>query len=192
LRGEQENEVSNKIMVVRHGEKPEKDEDIHGVNPEGEHDRNELSTRGWQRSGALARFFNPLHGLFAHPALAKPDAVFAAAPTGHVQSERSCHTVQAVAELLGLKVNLKHSKGEEKKLVEDAIATHGVVLIGWEHNAIVEVANLILGNDKSCPQKWPDSRFDLVWVFDHQPHPADWKLTQVAQMVLPGDSTNLI
>ena len=184
--------MSNKIMIARHGEKPEKDKDIHGVDPEGEHDRHELSTRGWQRSGALVRFFNPLHGQFAHPALAKPDAVFAAAPSGHVLSERSLHTVHAVAESLGLKVNLKHSKGEEKKLVEDAIATHGVVLVGWEHNAIIDVANLILGNDKSSPQKWPDSRYDLVWVFDQHPHPEGWKLTQVAQMVLPGDSPKLL
>jgi hypothetical protein len=187
-----ENEMANKIMIVRHGEKPDKDETIHGVNPEGEHDKNELSTKGWQRSGALIRFFNPLHGQFAHPALAKPDAVFAAAPSGHIQSQRSRHTVQAVAESLGLKVNLKHPKGEEKKLVEDAMATHGVVLIAWEHKAIIDVANLILGNDKSSPQKWPDSRFDLVWVLDQQPYAAGWKLTQVAQMVLPDDSPKLL
>jgi hypothetical protein len=184
--------MSNKIMIVRHGEKPEKDEDIHGVDAEGEHDKNELSPRGWQRSGALVRFFNPLHEQFVHPALARPEAVFAAAPSGHVQSERSHHTVQAVAQSLGLKVNLKHSKGEEKKLVEDAISTHGIVLVAWEHNAMIDVANLILGNERSSPQKWPDSRFDLVWVFDQQPHESAWKLTQVAQLVLPGDSAQLL
>ena len=90
--------MADKIMIVRHGEKPEKDEDIHGINPEGEHDKNELSIRGWQRSGALIRFFNPFNGQFIHPAIAKPTAFFAAAPSGHMQSERSYHTVQAVAE----------------------------------------------------------------------------------------------
>lgn len=181
--------MANKIMIVRHGEKPEKDQDIHGVTPEGEHDKKDLSTRGWQRSGALARFFNPLHEQFTHPALAKPDAVFAADPCGDAHSERSFHTVQAVADSLDLKVNLKHRKGEEKKLVEDVMDTHGVVLIGWEHKAIIDIANLIMGNDKSSPQKWPESRYDLVWVFDKQA--AGWKLTQVAQMVLPGDSSTL-
>jgi len=184
--------MADKIMIVRHGEKPEKDEDIHGVNPEGEHDKNELSTRGWQRSGALVRFFNPLNGQFIHPAMAKPNAFFAAAPSGHVQSERSHHTVKAVAESMGLKVNLKYTKGDEKKLAEDAMATHGVALIAWEHNAIVELTNIILGNDKSSPQKWPDSRFDLVWILDRQPHPMGWKLTQVAQMLLPGDSPKIL
>jgi hypothetical protein len=184
--------MANKIMIVRHGEKPEKDEDIHGVDPEGEHDKNELSPKGWQRSGALVRFFHPLHGQFTHPALAKPDAVFAAAPSGHVHSERSHHTVQGVAESLGLKVNLKHAKGEEKKLIEDVMATHGVVLIAWEHNAILDLAKFILGKEGSSPEKWPGSRFDLFWVFDQQPHQVGWKLTQVAQMVLPGDSPELL
>jgi hypothetical protein len=184
--------MANKIMIIRHGEKPEKDEDIHGVNPEGEHDKNELSTRGWQRSGALVRFFNPLNGQFSHPELAKPDVVFAAAPSGHIQSQRSRHTVQAVAESLNMKVNLKHTKGEEKKLVEEVKATRGAVLIAWEHNAIMEVTNLILGNNHSSPQKWPDSRFDLVWVLDQQPHSDDWKLTQVPQMLLPDDSSKVI
>jgi len=184
--------MADKIMIVRHGEKPEKDEDIHGVNPEGEHDKNELSTSGWQRSGALIRFFNPLHGPFIHPALAKPNAVFAAAPSGHIQSERSHHTVKAVAESLGLKVNLKHTKGDEKKLAEEAMATHGVVLIAWEHKSIIDLANVILVNDRSSPQKWPDSRFDLVWVLDRQLHPTGWKLTQVAQMLLPNDSPKLL
>jgi hypothetical protein len=184
--------MADKIMLVRHGEKPEKDEDIHGVNPEGEHDKNELSTRGWQRSGALVRFFNPLNGQFIHPGMAKPNAFFAAAPSGHVQSERSHHTIQAVAECMGLKVNLKYTKGDEKKLAEDAMATQGVALIAWEHNSIVELTNIILGNDKSSPQKWPDSRFDLVWVLDREPHPTGWKLTQVAQMVLPGDSPKIL
>jgi len=183
--------MADKIMIVRHGEKPEKDRDIHGVDAEGEHDKNELSPRGWQRSGALVRFFNPLHGQFSHPALAKPDALFAAAPSGHVHSERTRDTIQGVADSLGLKINLKHAKGEEKKLVEEILATRGVVLIAWEHHAIVEITNLIFGNDKSSPQKWHGSRYDLVWVLDRQPQPAGWKFTQVAQQLLPGDSGKL-
>jgi hypothetical protein len=37
-----------------------------------------------------------------------------------------------------LKVNLKYTKGDEKKLAEDAMATHGVALIAREHNSIIE------------------------------------------------------
>jgi len=72
------------------------------------------------------------------------------------------------------------------------MTTHGVVLIAWEHKSIIDLANVILGNDRSSPQKWPDSRFDLVWVLDRQLHPTSWKLTQVAQMLLPNDSPKLL
>jgi len=77
--------MATTIMIVRHGEKPDKDEAIHGVSADGEHDKNELSPQGWQRSGALIRFFNPVNGQFSNPALAKPDAIFAAGPSGHAK-----------------------------------------------------------------------------------------------------------
>jgi len=181
-----------KIMIVRHGEKPDKDEAIHGVSADGEHDKNELSPQGWQRSGALIRFFNPVNGQFSNQALAKPEAIFAAGPSGHVKSLRSKNTVQGVADSLHLRLSLKYTKGDEKKLVEGVLATNGVVLIAWEHSAILDIANLILGNDKRSPQNWPDSRFDLVWVLDVQPHPANWKFTQVPQLLLPHDSPHVI
>jgi hypothetical protein len=184
--------MAKKIMILRHAEKPDKSEDIHGVTAEGERDKNDLSPQGWQRSGALIRFFSPLNGQFQHPGLAKPTAIFAAAPSGHVQSLRSEHTVGALARSLNLRVGLKHSKGEEHELVNDAIATGGVVLIAWEHNSIIDVANLILGNKQSSPQHWPDSRFDLVWVFDEEVPHAPWKFSQVPQMLLPADKGDII
>jgi hypothetical protein len=186
------NTMAKKIMIVRHGEKPDKSDRIHGVDAAGEHDKNELSPKGWQRSGALIRFFNPLNGQFQNPALAKPTAILAAAPSGHAQSLRSRNTVQALADSMHVHINLKHSKGEEKKLVDDLLATPGVVLIAWEHKAIIDVANQILGNDQSSPQRWPDSRFDLVWVFDQQPHPPGWKFAQVPQMLLPTDRDDVL
>ncbi len=72
------------------------------------------------------------------------------------------------------------------------MATQGVVLIAWVHTSIIDLANLILCNDRSSPQKWPYSRFDLVWVLDRQFHLTSWKLTQVAQMLLPNDSPKLL
>jgi hypothetical protein len=181
-----------KIMIVRHGEKPDKDGDIHGVDANGEHDKNELSPQGWQRSGALIRFFNPISGQFSNPALAKPDVIFAAGPSGHRQSLRSKNTVQGVADSLHLHLNLKHTKGDEKKLVEEVMTGKGVALIAWEHNAILDIASLILGNHTTSPQNWPDSRFDLVWVLDAQPHPAGWKFTQVPQLLLPHDTPHVL
>jgi hypothetical protein len=61
------------------------------------------------------------------------------------------------------------------------------VLIAWEHEAIPAIANRILGDMTRCPQKWPDTRFDLVWVLDRQPS-GHWTFAQVPQMLLSGDS----
>jgi len=184
--------MATKIMLVRHGEKPDKHDSIHGIDSKGEHDKNELSTRGWQRSGALVRFFNPASGKFAHPALAKPDVIFAENPSGHVKTERALNTVRALADSLKLKINRKHDKGEEKKLVKDALSQAGVVLISWEHNEILEIANLILGSTKVSPQKWPGSRFDLVWIIEKQARGKAWKFSQVPQLLLPGDSARIL
>jgi hypothetical protein len=184
--------MATKIMLVRHGEKPDKGESIHGVDSKGEHDRNELSTRGWQRSGALVRFFNPSDGKFDHPALATPNFIFAANPSGHVKSERALNTVRALADSLRLQVALKYDRGEEKKLVKDVLSRNGVVLIAWEHKEILEITSLILGNTKGFPHKWPDSRFDLVWVIDKQQGGKEWKFTQVPQRLLPGDSARTL
>ena len=184
--------MAKKIMIIRHGEKPDKADSIQGVSAAGQHDKNELSPKGWQRSGALIRFFNPVDGEFSHPGLARPTTIFAAGPSGHVKSKRSENTVKSLAKSLGLRVNLKHTKGREKQLVEDVLSTRGVVLIAWEHNAILDVANLILGDDRSSPQKWPDSRFDLVWIFDPQSSPSGWKFSQATQLLLPKDSPRIL
>jgi hypothetical protein len=82
-----------------------KHDSIRGINSKGKHDKNELSTRGWQRSGALVRFFNPMNGKFAHPALGKPDVIFAENPSGHVKTERALNTVRALADSLKLKID---------------------------------------------------------------------------------------
>jgi hypothetical protein len=184
--------MATKIMLVRHGEKPDKHDSIRGINSKGEHDKNELSTRGWQRSGALVRFFNPTNGKFAHPALAKPDVIFAENPSGHVKTERALNTVRALADSLKLKIDRKHDKGEEKKLVKDVLSRPGVVLISWEHQEILDIANLILESKKVSPQKWPGSRFDIVWVMDKEAGGNGWKFTQVPQRLLPGDSTRTL
>ncbi len=175
-------------MFVRHGEKPADDDSIRGVSAAGSHDSNELAVRGWQRAGALVRFFAPPDGHFSHPALAQPTALFACAPADHCQSVRSQHTISTLAEYLKKTLNSSYAKGQEQAVAKAAVASDGVVLIAWEHDMIPDIANSVVGNQTTCPQKWHDSRFDLVWVLDANGH-SGWKFTEVAQMVLPGDAT---
>jgi hypothetical protein len=179
-------------MIIRHAEKPESNGKAVGVSASGGADPEELIVRGWQRSGALVRFFFPPNNVFADERLGKPSTIFASAVGKHSNSLRPQHTVLELATVLGKPLVLTHLKGDEAALVGDAIAAKGPVLIAWEHEAIPKIANLIVGDTKACPQEWPGSRYDLVWVLDRQDDSGSWSFGQVPQMLLSGDSAEII
>ena len=97
-----------------------------------------------------------------------------------------------LADFLHKPILLTHAKGEESALIADALAASGTVLISWEREAIPALGNLIMGNSTTCPQKWHGSRFDLVWVFSRPSASAGWNFEQVPQLLLPGDSPEII
>jgi len=49
---------AQKIMIIRHAEKPEH-HGPRGVDENGNEDKESLTVRGWQRAGALVQFFGP-------------------------------------------------------------------------------------------------------------------------------------
>jgi broad specificity phosphatase PhoE len=175
---------ATKIMLIRHAEKPDGTKQVQGVTHAGTPDSEDLSVAGWQRAGALVRLFAP-RGAFVDPHLASPDAIFAAGIGHHSPSARPQHTVQPLANFLRKPINLDHLKGHETGLAQAALATDGVVLIAWEHEAIPAIANAIVGNATTTPQVWPDERFDLVWVLDRTGD--GWSFQQVAQLLLADD-----
>jgi len=179
-------------MLIRHAEKPSDDGTVQGVSMAGAQDKQELVVRGWQRSGALVRLFAPLNGHFVDPRLTRPTVIFASAVTKHSNSLRPQHTVLELATELNLALVLRHPKGDEAALIVDAVAQDGPVLIAWEHEAIPDIGNRIVGNITTCPQKWPGSRFDVVWVFDRQIASGQWTFAQVPQRLLPGDNPHPI
>jgi len=175
-----------RIMIIRHAEKP--GGKTKGVNHAGAEDKEELIVRGWQRSGALVRLFDPRGGKFFDRRLERPATIFASRAGVHSKSLRPQHTVHALANKLGLKLDLRFPKGEEDDLAAAAMAAKGPVLIAWEHEAIPKIANAIVGDVTTCPQRWKGTRFDLVWVFHRKKDGHRWRFAQVPQMLLPGDS----
>lgn len=180
--------ATNKIMLIRHAEKPTAG--VGGVTKAGAANEEELIVRGWQRCGALVRFFAPADGKFIDPRLAQPTTIFASAIGKHSKSLRPQHTVLALATTLNLKLDLRFAKGDETDLAKAAVAAVGPVLIAWEHEDIPDIVNSIVGNSNTCPQKWAGSRFDLVWILDRQGQ--GWSFSQVPQLLLPGDSKSPI
>lgn len=193
-----------KIMIIRHGEKPEeRRQPPFGVNKNGEQNWDSLSVRGWQRAGGLAALFALLTNHPASP-LATPNLIYASKPrTGAVipsadgstskgRSKRPRQTVSPLAARLGLKPNLDFGKGEEADLVRQVLAHTVPVLIAWSHDPICDMARQFVGarpTQQPIPVRWPDDRFDVVWVLD-PPLEAGmgWRFTQVPQRLLKGDS----
>jgi hypothetical protein len=95
-----------------------------------------------------------------------------------------------LASLIGVELNRDYYEGQEKELVQEAIAPRGTVLIAWKHKNMHVIANTILGNNTSSPQYWPLDRFDLVWVFDRRV--GTWTFTQLPQLLLAGDRPDVI
>jgi hypothetical protein len=180
---------ADKIMVIRHAEKPSDDGTIQGVDAAGNVNKEELIVRGWQRSGALVRLFDPRDGKFVDSHLAVPKTIFASEAGKGSKSLRPQHTVLELANVLKLSLDLRFKKDDEAALVQAALAAAGPVLIAWEHEDITPtIVNAIVGNSTTCPQKWPGDRFDLVWVFDRKPSGSGWDFSQVPQLLLSGDS----
>ncbi|MGH6834290.1 MAG: histidine phosphatase family protein [Methylocella sp.] len=177
-------------MLIRHAERPSADKSIRGVTQEGVKNKEELTVRGWQRAGALVRLFAPRDNRFVHPALARPDILFACKAGPLAPSLRPQHSLLPLAELLAVELNCDYYEGQEEQLVQKAIAARGMVLIAWKHNNMHRIANAILGNKTSAPQYWPLDRFDLVWVFDRRD--GAWTFMQVPQLLLAGDRQDVI
>jgi hypothetical protein len=178
--------TASKIMVIRHAEKPEGADQ--GVTAAGAGDRHDLIVQGWQRAGALVCLFAPARGPLQSPELATPQFLFAS----NDSSQRPQETITPLAQKLGIAITRDFAKGEETVLVAAAKAKNGVVLIAWQHENIPAIGNAILGNSSTVPQKWPGTRFDVVWIFDLDPTTGKYNFTQVPQQLLAGDQASVI
>jgi hypothetical protein len=179
-----------KIMLIRHAERPTADKSIRGVSQEGEKNKEELTVRGWQRAGALVRFFAPLDNHFVHPILERPEVLFACKAGPTAPSLRPQHSLLPLAELIQGEFNRDYFEGEEEALVQKALTVKGAVLIAWKHRTMNVIANAILGNNTTAPQYWSLDRVDLVWIFERRG--GSWTFTQVPQLLLAGDRPDVI
>ena len=148
-------------------------------------------SQGWQRAGALACFFAPTNGPLQAAELATPQFLFASESKSGGGSARPVETITPLASKLGLTPKT-HKKSDIDKVAADAMACGGTALICWQHEDIPSIANVIVGNKTTVPQKWPGDRFDVVWVFDLVTSSSSYSFSQVPQCLLAGDSSSPI
>jgi hypothetical protein len=184
-----------KIMFIRHGEKPPKDDVTgpdgrktskasakppFGITPDGEKSRFSLTVRGWTRAGALV-------GLFMRPPtpLERPAVIYAAAPElkeGSLHGQRPTQTVTPLADRLGLTINQTWPVTQEVNLAAALCKEVGPVLVCWEHHNITAiVAEIVTGFNRPFPD-----RFDLVWVLAAESN--GYTFVEVPQLLLAGDT----
>ena len=179
----------NRIMFIRHAEKPDGISKAQGVTEDGTENKESLTVRGWQRAGALVRLFCPVSGARELP----PGTIFAAGTGPGSKSERPLETVTPLIDFLekngGVEVNEKHGKDDLEGRMADVLTCSGAVLVAWEHKRIPDLVAL-LPNAPRVPAKWPDDRFDLVWIFDSAG--AGRSFSQKPQLLLVGDSDHPI
>jgi hypothetical protein len=178
------------LLIIRHAEKPGK-----GTWPgpgstfDGTADDKSLVIRGWERAGAWTALFGAGLGGTDYPA---PQKIYAANPdaVGDSVSERPAETVSALApRILGQDANLTYGVGEEQALVTELLGLSGMVLVAWEHKAIVgAILPLLPISSGTPPQKWKGSRFDVVLRLDRPDGAKGFAFQQLFPMLLSGDS----
>ncbi|WP_420383424.1 DUF2278 family protein [Novosphingobium sp.] len=177
--------AADRVIFIRHAEKPTDGQD--GVDQTCALDPESLVPAGWQRAGALVRFFDPAQVDPVRGALT-PQSIFASGVGAGSKSRRSIESITPLAQTLqdrGVPFITSHFKADYQALADDVATRQGVVLIAWEHKQIPVIAALVApGAMPPPPPIWPD-RFDLLWVFDLTG--AGWSFSEQRQSLLPGD-----
>ena len=179
--------MPNVVMLIRHAEKPIGEGRPFGVSDAGVVDPESLTPRGWQRAGALVRWFGGLAGP-PSSGLPVPRHLFASWVGPQSSSRRPQQTLQPLAESLQLTIDTSIPKADIARLAAAILAVDGVVLVSWEHHLIPSLAVAITGRPSLAPDVWPDDRFDVVWVFERDADGDAFRFRQVPQNVLAGDS----
>ena len=183
------------LLVIRHAEKPDDAWPGPGLTEQGVKDDKSLVIRGWKRAGAWATLFGAGVGGADYP---RPDGVYATTPgdpdwLNHGPSRRPAETISELAARLGTAPITKFALGEEPALMSEILSRAGVVLVSWEHRAIVsQIVPKIPIESGSPPTQWPGDRFDLVLRFDRRSGVDKFSFRALYPRLLSGDSNHPI
>jgi hypothetical protein len=143
--GSCQNAGSLKIVIIRHGEKPD--------------DGDNLNCKGFNRSLALTTALYKKFGVVS--AIYVPSI-----NTGNsTKSGRMFQTITPYAVKYNLQINSSFDDNDYKKIAKEVFNRTGTVLLVWEHNSIGHLAKAL--GVKGDIRDWPDSDFDSIWIITY-------------------------
>jgi len=146
--------LPQRVLIIRHAEKPEQDETSIHLSPEGRKHANELYRLFKESEDRPSPFPTPVF-------------IFAAGTSKH--SNRSVETVTPLAQRLKRNINQEYRDEDYEKLAHEILTNRKyagkTILVSWHHGTIPELANRLKATD--APKKWKDSVFDRVWQIDY-------------------------
>ena len=107
--------MANVVMLIRHAEKPLGEGPPFGMTDDGVVDPESLTARGWQRAGALVRWFGGQVGSSA-AGLPLPTHLFASQIAPQSSSRRPQQTLQPLAQSLRLPIDTSVPKADIARL----------------------------------------------------------------------------
>ena len=179
------------LLIIRHAEKPGGAWPGPGLTDQGAEDDKSLVIRGWHRAGALASLFAGGRGGvdFPSPAYLYAATQGAGGDPDTGPSRRPAQTLTPLAARLPLDLNTGFAQGAEEDLVAELLTLSGVVLVAWEHKAIVsKIIPKLPISSGSPPTNWPGDRFDAVLRFDRPAGIAGFAYRMLFPRLLGGDS----
>ncbi|HTB06229.1 MAG TPA: histidine phosphatase family protein [Bacteroidia bacterium] len=135
------NHENLKIVIIRHGEKPEKG--------------NNLSCKGLNRALMLPEVIHTKFGVpnFMYvPSLKMSDKT---------SSARMFETVVPLAVKYNLDITSKFEKSDSAGVVNDILQKQGTVLLVWEHKAITGILHSL--GIANAP-KWADDDYNTIYI----------------------------
>ena len=94
-----------------------------------------------------------------------------------------------LADRLGLTLNTQFPQGGEAGLAAALLPLSGVVLVAWEHKAIVQsLLPRLPITGGAAPATWPGDRFDVVLRLDRPAGAAAFTCRMLFPCLLKGDS----
>jgi hypothetical protein len=99
---------------------------------------------------------------------------------------REYETVAPLAAALNLEVDTRFAREQTADLAAAVLSARGPVLVAWRGEDIIAIIGGLGTVDPAPPASLPYERYDLVYVLTR--NGGRWSFTQVAQMLLAGDS----